>query len=117
MKTTTLYEICESRKEGELFIYTIRLNPDHDIFKGHFPGMPVLPGVCMLQAVKDCIAGTTGKTSHFSYIKSCKFISVVNPEEHPVLTVSFSIAADTLRATITTNDTPTLKLSATLMEE
>jgi 3-hydroxymyristoyl/3-hydroxydecanoyl-(acyl carrier protein) dehydratase len=34
---------------------TIRLNPDHAIFAGHFPGQPVVPGVCMLQIIKELL--------------------------------------------------------------
>jgi 3-hydroxyacyl-[acyl-carrier-protein] dehydratase len=29
------------------------LNPKHAIFAGHFPGQPVVPGVCMLQIIKE----------------------------------------------------------------
>ncbi|MBS1934927.1 MAG: hydroxymyristoyl-ACP dehydratase, partial [Bacteroidetes bacterium] len=31
----------------------LELNPAHDIFKGHFPETPVVPGVCMLQMLKE----------------------------------------------------------------
>ena len=29
----------------------ILFNEAHDIFKGHFPSIPVVPGVCMMQAI------------------------------------------------------------------
>lgn len=30
--------------ENDLLTFLIRLNPDHTIFKAHFPGSPILPG-------------------------------------------------------------------------
>ena len=34
--------------------FTIRLNGEHEIFKAHFPGEPITPGVCQLQMVVEC---------------------------------------------------------------
>ena len=31
---------------------SLRLESSHDIFKGHFPGNPVLPGVCQVEMVR-----------------------------------------------------------------
>lgn len=31
---------------------TIDINPAHEVFKGHFPDNPVMPGVCMMQIIK-----------------------------------------------------------------
>jgi 3-hydroxyacyl-[acyl-carrier-protein] dehydratase len=31
----------------------IAINKRHRIFDGHFPGLPVVPGVCMLQIVRE----------------------------------------------------------------
>ncbi len=29
------------------------INKDHEIFTGHFPDNPVMPGVCMIQIIKE----------------------------------------------------------------
>ena len=34
---------------------SIELNPVHPIFEGHFPQTPVVPGVCMMQMVKEVL--------------------------------------------------------------
>ena len=39
--------------EGNIVKTDIELNAAHTIFKGHFPDQPILPGVCMLQMVKE----------------------------------------------------------------
>ena len=31
----------------------IRLNPEHEIFRAHFPGQPITPGVCQIQMVTE----------------------------------------------------------------
>ena len=33
----------------------IKINKDHAIFNGHFPEFPIVPGVCMIQMVKEIV--------------------------------------------------------------
>ena len=33
--------------------FKVILNPDHLIYKAHFPGQPVTPGVCILQIIQE----------------------------------------------------------------
>lgn len=117
MEIPGLYKIV-SRQQGEdnTFIYEAEINPAHAIFKGHFPDMPVMPGVCMLQLLKECIADAVCKPLRIHYIRSCKFVSVVNPIEHSLLTISFTLSDMNLQATLSTNAAPALKLKAILME-
>ena len=45
------FQIVESGvdpKSGQL-IFKVRLNASHVIYKAHFPGMPITPGVCIIQ--------------------------------------------------------------------
>ena len=38
----------------------LEFNTEHPIFKGHFPGQPVVPGACLLQIVKEMMQTITG---------------------------------------------------------
>ena len=38
----------KEREDGKQEI-EIELNPGHVLYQGHFPGQPVVPGVCTLQ--------------------------------------------------------------------
>lgn len=65
--------------EGGSLTARIRFNKDHRIFRGHFPGFPVVPGVCMIQLVKEILA-YYHKTSLFLAIgDNIKFLRFINP--------------------------------------
>ena len=42
----------KEREDGKQAI-EIELNPGHMLYQGHFPGQPVVPGVCTLQMIKE----------------------------------------------------------------
>lgn len=70
----------------------IHFNEEHDIFKGHFPSIPVVPGVCMMQAIKEITASQTGYDLRISKASQLKFINPINPKVNP--SVSFSLNYD-----------------------
>ena len=37
------------------------INATHKIFEGHFPNQPVVPGVCMMQMIKEILEQVIGK--------------------------------------------------------
>ena len=39
-------------QEGH-YAFRVRLDASHPVYRGHFPGHPVLPGVCTLQLVRE----------------------------------------------------------------
>lgn len=63
---------------------TIRLNPDHAIFAGHFPGQPVVPGVCMLQIIKELLEGATRQALQLARASNIKFLMVRTPGAHEI---------------------------------
>ena len=56
-------------------------------FKGHFPGKPVLPGVCKIQAILCMLEEATHKTPQLKEIVSAKFYTPVTCNEEIVCTV------------------------------
>ena len=66
---------------------TIRLNPGHAIFAGHFPGQPVVPGVCMLQIIKELLASATQQPVQLVQAGNIKFLTVLTPETHEIVSV------------------------------
>jgi len=56
-------------------------------FKGHFPGKPVLPGVCKIQAILCMLQEATQKTPQLKEIVSAKFFTPVTCNEEIICTV------------------------------
>lgn len=58
---------------------TLRINPQHVIFSGHFPGQPVVPGVCMLQMVTELAVALIGRQLSLQNGQEMKFLRVIDP--------------------------------------
>lgn len=67
---------------------TITVNASHRIFEGHFPGQPVLPGVCQLQIVKELLEKATGKKLFLKEAANCKFLQMIDPVQTNLLTIA-----------------------------
>lgn len=61
------------------FETTWAVAPDHPAFAGHFPGVPILPGVVLLDAA--LLWAETVTASVAGQIGSAKFLSPVRPGE------------------------------------
>ena len=56
MLLDNFYTILSSESsDSTIWTIQIELNPKHPIYQGHFPGHPVVPGVCLLQLIKECV--------------------------------------------------------------
>ena len=105
---------------NELVQTSLRLAKDHPIFTGHFPNLPVVPGVCMMQMVKEIMESLEGKQLLIDEAPNLKFLSVLNPNENAVVDSSISIEerlGDNLlkiNATISNGSVIFFKMIATL---
>ncbi|WP_028786455.1 hypothetical protein [Terrimonas ferruginea] len=99
----------------------VRFNADHAIFQGHFPGQPVVPGVCMLQLIKEITEQQTGKALFMQEAPLCKFLSVIDPLKTPKVTAQLQYTNDGARyqvnATLSEGETTFLKLKAVFVPE
>jgi 3-hydroxyacyl-[acyl-carrier-protein] dehydratase len=96
----------------------ILVNEKHDVFKGHFPGNPIMPGVCMIQIIKEPTESITKSTLMIQTLSNVKFMALINPEATPELRLELDvvISEDNLvkvKNTTYFNDTVALKLSNT----
>ena len=83
----------ESRMEGlpqGQSGFNIILNPDHLIYKAHFPGQPVTPGVCILQILQELLSIEIGKQLFIKNIKNVKFVSMMSPVADSRVSVLFT---------------------------
>lgn len=112
-----LYTVLSLQKNGQAINATVQLHKDHEVFKGHFPGSPVMPGVCMIQMIKELTEQFLNKALFLNMATNVKFMAVINPEINPVIEVNIDIVHenDTVKVknTTTFEDTVALKLNAT----
>ena len=69
----------------------VKLNAQHPIFKGHFPDIPVLPGVAMMQMIKEILEFQEEQDLQISKSGNMKFLQMVNPERTELLNIQISI--------------------------
>ena len=68
----------------------VLINLEDPIFEGHFPGVPVVPGVCMLQMIKELLEDRIGKPLQLLKAGNLKFLAVINPRLNSELSISIS---------------------------
>lgn len=76
--------------DKEIYELMVKLNPDCAVYQGHFPGNPVSPGVCNMRMLQQCAEQVIGLPLDIEQIDSCRFLSVITPKTHSVLTVRLS---------------------------
>ena len=76
-----LFYIESINKECENTLTAIAgINGTNPVFLGHFPGKPVLPGVCSLFLVRRCMELFLGLELRYHEIDFCKFTGMADPE-------------------------------------
>jgi 3-hydroxymyristoyl/3-hydroxydecanoyl-(acyl carrier protein) dehydratase len=59
--------------------------PEFVGFQGHFPGNPILPGVCLIEAVLGVLESAHGKPLRLKKVASAKFREPVKPGQPIVI--------------------------------
>ncbi|QES94223.1 3-hydroxyacyl-ACP dehydratase [Empedobacter brevis] len=92
MLIPNLYTIKKSEKvDDSNFKVQIELNPNHEIFEGHFPNNPITPGVCMMQIIKELTERIVSKDLFLSKVSNVKFMATINPFKQAVLDLNLTI--------------------------
>lgn len=110
-----LYTIKSMICTGENLNATIEIICDHPIFDGHFPGNPVLPGVCTLQIIGELLSKKLNRQYMLVKSENIKFIGLVIPSERTILQfeIIFSIIDEkkiAVKCNVTINEKEVLKM-------
>ncbi len=95
MLLNKLYKIrsLNANADGSGFMAEIELDPNHPVFEGHFPGNPILPGVCTVQIIKELLEQSVQKSLRMTKAGNIKYLGFVNPVTMPVLTFQLQVKA------------------------
>lgn len=79
MLKNALYKVNKMTAENDIVEAIVSLDKTHDIFKGHFPGQPVLPGVCMMQMVRELLETYCKAKLQLRKADDIRFSAMVDP--------------------------------------
>ena len=80
MNALFLYQTL-SRSKTELSC-VIDINPNHAVFRGHFPDRPVMPGVCMIQMMVDAFTQQENEKVELRAASMIKFVNLWLPDQN-----------------------------------
>ncbi len=109
-----LYNILSANPESQSF--TIGFNPDCMIYKAHFPGKPITPGVCIIQIATELLNEISPGKKVLSSVGNAKFLAIINPLESKEVTFTFKKISEEdgflkVSALVSDKDTVFTKLS------
>lgn len=112
-----LYTVQKIEQIGTELKAKVKLHKEHDVFKGHFPGNPIMPGVCMIQMIKELTEEKLGKELFLTVASNVKFMAKISPEENEIIDLTLNITEDDtiikVKNVTSYGETIALKLSAT----
>lgn len=79
---------CSQNKEGDI-VAAFSFPPESIIFKGHFPGNPVFPGIAQLEVVKYLIERTLGCKCNLQQATNIKFFQPLLPNQEFTFIVNY----------------------------
>lgn len=87
---SNFYTVQSGHIDASALQSTILINRDHPIFDGHFPGQPVVPGVCMIQIIKELVEQYLDFPVQLHAAAQVKFLQLLVPEQGKEITVQIN---------------------------
>jgi len=82
------FNIVDAKTEEGVYRCKVKLNADHALYKVHFPGNPITPGVCLVQMASEILSQQYGKDLLLCKAGSIKFKKPVVPNDEPTFVFS-----------------------------
>lgn len=73
------------QQSEDKIVASVKINPAHQIFRAHFPGNPVVPGVVSIQMINEILSEYLGKKLMLLKARNIKFPAMINPYINPEL--------------------------------
>ncbi|MDB5004282.1 MAG: FabA-like domain protein [Mucilaginibacter sp.] len=114
-----LFKILSLNNEGSAINAVLEIDEHNEIFAGHFPDHPVVPGACMLQIVKEVLASALNMPLRLVKADNIKFLSLVEPSTQTVqLSIAYQLIDSDIKiiANLMAGEVVCMKLSGTFQE-
>lgn len=90
MLIENLYEIHEREREDNRITASLKLDANHPLYLGHFPNMPVTPGVCQILMIREILESELKTKLLLKAAKQIKFTAVHDPYTDPIIDAEIS---------------------------
>ena len=87
--TDSLYTVVSDCPIENGHEFDLKLNPEHFIYKAHFPGEPITPGVCIMQIAVELFQLALKTPVELTCVKNIKFLRIISPND--VTEVKYSL--------------------------
>ena len=94
MLTDSLFKFLSVNHTDGLIIAALQIDTGHEIFNGHFPDQPVVPGANMVQLVKDILEHALKINVQLQIANNLKFLQVIDPREIDLLQLTINYTTD-----------------------
>ena len=94
MLLNDFFTITDTESSASEIWAALSINANHKIFEGHFPNQPIVPGVCMMQMVKEIMEHILGKKTNLVKAADMKFLAVINPQVNNLIHTSIKYSTD-----------------------
>ncbi|NOY49648.1 MAG: 3-hydroxyacyl-ACP dehydratase [Chlorobi bacterium] len=95
MLIENFYKTLDSSRSERGYVFNIKLKPGHEVYKGHFPDQPVVPGVIQLQIIKELLEGQKQLSLFMDSIVQVKYLRPILPDEDTLLKLEVGIKTQT----------------------
>lgn len=114
-------DIKQQKTDENRILAHIRWNPTHDVFLGHFPGQPVVPGVLQMAIANQVLRNEFQKSVFLKSTGQIKFSAMIDPNIFPEchMDIAYNLVDETCSTTISirSGDVVFLKMNATYITE
>ena len=94
MLKDTLFKVTSLDHQKNVITATLEIDKNNEVFAGHFPGQPVLPGACMLQIIKEVFESTLTISVRIKKADYIKFPALIDPRNNNILQLTLSYKSD-----------------------
>lgn len=115
---SNFYSIISLTRTEQDLNAEICINPEHKIFEGHFPDQPVVPGVCMIQIIKELTEHILNSSVRLQTAVQVKFLQLLIPAKEETVKVQIALKPGNtdqhyvVNASLLQNEKAIMKLSA-----